>query len=151
MIAERSGIRLLSRTVYFFFFFQAEDGIRDVAVTGVQTCALPIWMTHELGRREPEQALDGVAGEQQGPVGGDEGDRVRPVLDQRAKPLFALAAGLFRPGLLRPCAPQVEGAYHRGTHPLEVVLDDVVRGARLDVLRGGFFVEAPRHDDDGGV
>ena len=24
------------------FFFQAEDGIRDVAVTGVQTCALPI-------------------------------------------------------------------------------------------------------------
>src|SRR2546429_8802499 len=27
---------------HFFFFFQAEDGIRDVAVTGVQTCALPI-------------------------------------------------------------------------------------------------------------
>src|SRR6266550_5193319 len=26
----------------FYFFFQAEDGIRDVAVTGVQTCALPI-------------------------------------------------------------------------------------------------------------
>src|SRR5687768_10282447 len=27
---------------WFEFFFQAEDGIRDVAVTGVQTCALPI-------------------------------------------------------------------------------------------------------------
>src|SRR2546427_4453878 len=27
----------------FFFFFQAEDGIRDLTVTGVQTCALPIW------------------------------------------------------------------------------------------------------------
>src|SRR3712207_7950170 len=27
---------------YFFFFFQAEDGIRDIGVTGVQTCALPI-------------------------------------------------------------------------------------------------------------
>src|SRR5690625_7147839 len=27
---------------YFFFFFQAEDGIRDGHVTGVQTCALPI-------------------------------------------------------------------------------------------------------------
>src|SRR2546429_6749719 len=26
-----------------FFFFQAEDGIRDAAVTGVQTCALPIY------------------------------------------------------------------------------------------------------------
>src|SRR2546429_2407344 len=30
------------RFVRVFFFFQAEDGIRDVAVTGVQTCALPI-------------------------------------------------------------------------------------------------------------
>src|SRR2546429_5920280 len=30
------------RTSGSFFFFQAEDGIRDVAVTGVQTCALPI-------------------------------------------------------------------------------------------------------------
>src|SRR2546429_3620113 len=28
--------------ILLFFFFQAEDGIRDVAVTGVQTCALPI-------------------------------------------------------------------------------------------------------------
>src|SRR5262249_56551964 len=28
-----------------FFFFQAEDGIRDWSVTGVQTCALPIWTT----------------------------------------------------------------------------------------------------------
>src|SRR6266498_5242633 len=31
----------------FFFFFQAEDGIRDADVTGVQTCALPIWSTAE--------------------------------------------------------------------------------------------------------
>src|SRR2546429_806173 len=30
------------RDIRAFFFFQAEDGIRDVAVTGVQTCALPI-------------------------------------------------------------------------------------------------------------
>src|SRR5688500_20041942 len=28
---------------HLFFFFQAEDGIRDYKVTGVQTCALPIW------------------------------------------------------------------------------------------------------------
>src|SRR3712207_4685227 len=27
----------------YFFFFQAEDGIRDIGVTGVQTCALPIF------------------------------------------------------------------------------------------------------------
>src|SRR5688572_32509970 len=30
--------------VLFFFFFQAEDGIRDLTVTGVQTCALPIFV-----------------------------------------------------------------------------------------------------------
>src|SRR2546427_4742602 len=28
--------------IFCFFFFQAEDGIRDLTVTGVQTCALPI-------------------------------------------------------------------------------------------------------------
>src|ERR1039457_6352589 len=31
-------------TYFFFFFFQAEDGIRDYKVTGVQTCALPIYI-----------------------------------------------------------------------------------------------------------
>src|SRR2546422_4962230 len=43
-----------TRCSWLFFFFQAEDGIRDVAVTGVQTCALPIsrqsrfWPMHDL-------------------------------------------------------------------------------------------------------
>src|SRR5207249_5857243 len=34
----------------FFFFFQAEDGIRDRNVTGVQTCALPIYFTTRLNQ-----------------------------------------------------------------------------------------------------
>src|SRR5690349_24307782 len=38
----------------FFFFFQAEDGIRDLYVTGVQTCALPIC----AGRQDLEQGAD---------------------------------------------------------------------------------------------
>src|SRR2546427_13245449 len=37
---------------FFFFFFQAEDGIRDLTVTGVQTCALPIFS--QSGRRRVE-------------------------------------------------------------------------------------------------
>src|SRR2546422_5109391 len=45
---------------HFFFFFQAEDGIRDVAVTGVQTCALPICDA------PPDHAEGGGAGEAQG-------------------------------------------------------------------------------------
>src|SRR5256886_5777955 len=39
---------------YVFFFFQAEDGIRDLTVTGVQTCALPIY-----GRDVPRLACHG--------------------------------------------------------------------------------------------
>src|SRR2546426_1577461 len=35
--------------VFFFFFFQAEDGIRDYKVTGVQTCALPICPPYAYG------------------------------------------------------------------------------------------------------
>src|SRR5699024_11712314 len=42
---------LRARASYsFFFFFLAEDGIRDRNVTGVQTCALPILLLHQLGR-----------------------------------------------------------------------------------------------------
>src|SRR3712207_2209238 len=37
-----------------FFFFQAEDGIRDIGVTGVQTCALPIWPGPRADRGEAE-------------------------------------------------------------------------------------------------
>src|SRR5256885_3903040 len=41
---EARGIGEESRTLgSVFFFFQAEDGIRDYKVTGVQTCALPIY------------------------------------------------------------------------------------------------------------
>src|SRR5256884_7701479 len=46
MLVERNSLRAVSRIKHCkandAFFFQAEDGIRDVAVTGVQTCALPI-------------------------------------------------------------------------------------------------------------
>src|SRR5699024_11858760 len=38
----------------FFFFFQAEDGIRDRNVTGVQTCALPISRSRPRGRARQE-------------------------------------------------------------------------------------------------
>src|SRR2546422_6221919 len=47
--------------IIFFFFFQAEDGIRDVAVTGVQTCALPISpRLRTLVRLGPPPARSGV-------------------------------------------------------------------------------------------
>src|SRR5256886_6103687 len=47
----------------FFFFFQAEDGIRDLTVTGVQTCALPICEKWRTGKHTSTAAeLVPVAG-----------------------------------------------------------------------------------------
>src|SRR2546426_6494163 len=45
-------------SMFVFFFFQAEDGIRDYKVTGVQTCALPIYILND------EVADDGGAGDE---------------------------------------------------------------------------------------
>src|SRR5260221_7514658 len=50
-------LRVLSY-LHFFFFFQAEDGIRDHCVTGVQTCALPI--DRKSTRLNSSQAEDGI-------------------------------------------------------------------------------------------
>src|SRR5207247_5218190 len=57
---------------FFFFFFQAEDGIRDPLVTGVQTCALPI-----LGGRLRDRA------------------RIRPDPGRAARRRRRLAGGLL--------------------------------------------------------
>src|SRR5205823_8929970 len=45
----------------FIFFFQAEDGIRDKLVTGVQTCALPICMAAALAGRGSRQVVLSIA------------------------------------------------------------------------------------------
>src|SRR5688572_32133641 len=42
---------IVSDLFLFFFFFQAEDGIRDLTVTGVQTCALPICLPARVSWR----------------------------------------------------------------------------------------------------
>src|SRR2546422_8453294 len=70
----------MTRLISFFFFFQAEDGIRDVAVTGVQTCALPI--------STPRAASTG----QVPPAPRDSAARGSEALDPRASPLARHAA-----------------------------------------------------------
>src|SRR6516162_10327357 len=44
LVVFNRPINILCLVSFFLFFFQAEDGIRDYKVTGVQTCALPIWL-----------------------------------------------------------------------------------------------------------
>src|SRR5256885_3472312 len=48
---QRIFKRVSKRDFILFFFFQAEDGIRDYKVTGVQTCALPIYVLLQLTAR----------------------------------------------------------------------------------------------------
>src|SRR5260370_13520115 len=55
MILLSGGCVRLSR---YFFFFQAEDGIRDSSETGVQTCALPISFGGARERRRARDAVD---------------------------------------------------------------------------------------------
>src|SRR2546427_8800373 len=55
----------MSLFFFFFFFFQAEDGIRDLTVTGVQTCALPIYVETGAGcagqgPRQRDQRIPGA-------------------------------------------------------------------------------------------
>src|SRR5262249_56203004 len=72
-----------------FFFFQAEDGIRDWSVTGVQTCALPISPLgiEVLGATPDAQKrlLHGVLGQV-----GAAGDAEREAIGQRRQPVVEL-------------------------------------------------------------
>src|SRR3712207_7538737 len=45
LLVHPSLFFLTIQVLLIYFFFQAEDGIRDIGVTGVQTCALPISLT----------------------------------------------------------------------------------------------------------
>src|SRR2546430_10292271 len=51
-----------SAAVFTIFFFQAEDGIRDLTVTGVQTCALPIYPAARRAAQCPAAACHRPAG-----------------------------------------------------------------------------------------
>src|SRR5690606_40348345 len=58
----------------FFFFFQAEDGIRDFHVTGVQTCALPIFTDFrggDAGKRSAGGEADSGGGGADSPGASD--------------------------------------------------------------------------------
>src|SRR2546429_1237422 len=71
---------------FCFFFFQAEDGIRDVAVTGVQTCALPIssaWAMVSLMvfMRLPQESCETL------------GAQVTPAIREEAQPIRHIPHG----------------------------------------------------------
>src|SRR2546429_2787195 len=109
-----------------FFFFQAEDGIRDVAVTGVQTCALPIFTGVSVGALIAPFAFLGPEWDQAmvealGP------DRTARLLQSRGLGV------LFRPGAYRS-EPLVELVDHLVSRRLiEAVATEAARGKVLFV------------------
>src|SRR5258708_39658938 len=87
--------------MYSFFFFQAEDGIRDDLVTGVQTCALPICRRRRAVRRCRLRRLRAVREGELRAQARDE-EAARPMdLRQREQEL-----GPPRMGELRPLLPE---------------------------------------------
>src|SRR5256885_12756150 len=64
---SRVGVRARTYVLVMLavvFFFQAEDGIRDYKVTGVQTCALPIWfeqMEHAMASELRQLMREGAS------------------------------------------------------------------------------------------
>src|SRR5436305_4786702 len=77
-VLQQANRERLQSNTQLFFFFQAEDGIRDADVTGVQTCALPIWprLRLRLRREFPRDQLPAaptVAGRGRPAIGPPEG------------------------------------------------------------------------------
>src|SRR5690606_40810955 len=110
--------------VFFVFFFQAEDGIRDFHVTGVQTCALPISIPDGTPLRYGSPAATG-------PAPKDPAQRRRPGTPavsgtgpvEHCPPLpGALATGPYRAASTdESCAPtpaRMAGAY-AGSSPVD--------------------------------
>src|SRR5256886_13736300 len=132
----RSRRELVDEYVASFFFFQAEDGIRDLTVTGVQTCALPISLHLSNAGRPEDGRPVAVQPEQLGAAG----VRVLVAADQQG----VLVAGYRR-------------RHAEGDAPDPALLEDAPQGPEILVrhLRGGEDAdlragEAPQGADDRG-
>src|SRR5215204_1385624 len=102
--------------IFFFFFFQAEDGIRDHCVTGVQTCALPILQSpmtggkQERSRRAGTENVAGIVGLgaaaqlARGKMAA-EAERLAALRDRLEEGVLARVAGTAINGLRSPRVP----------------------------------------------
>src|SRR5215203_6977045 len=111
---------------FSFFFFQAEDGIRDIGVTGVQTCALPIYRWRGRGRHSGEERW-GLPGEE-------------PALPRHLRPDGRLrgdewGAGTIVPAALMKRCQAVVGLYLPQIMTRPEIFPEPAGDPRLDLLR----------------
>src|SRR3712207_5565704 len=132
-VFEFNGVRVL------FFFFQAEDGIRDIGVTGVQTCALPIWLAQLLPGVVPLPATSTAEAARQVAAGEHDAAVCAPIAAERYG-LTALAddvadrsGAVTRFVLVAPPGPLPAPTGNDKTSLVAVVGDRT--GALLDLLR----------------
>src|SRR5437867_7710108 len=139
---------------FVFFFFQAEDGIRDRTVTGVQTCALPICfggeefqLTFDV-RRERARHTKGTSG-------AAEGSRTPNLLITNqalcqlsySGPLGRLYYGGKAEDLLKECDPTIQAVQHGlGDGGVGIAIQH--GGAGEHDLAAG-VAQTHRHDDQG--
>src|ERR671916_1652533 len=109
-----------------FFFFQAEDGIRDHCVTGVQTCALPIYLKLALLLNAVSPELGGVL------VRGEKGTAKSTAVRALAKLLPPIKVVAGCPYSCDPAAPNPDCP--AGPHPAYALAEErPVRLAELPV------------------
>src|SRR2546430_10551016 len=127
----------ISEFCLFFFFFQAEDGIRDLTVTGVQTCALPIYEERRFATR-----IVLLVEVQRAPCGDRRGTQPReaPLMGiERAEHAYAaiVSALVWADAGIGAMHPRGIGDIHQlygRQMPLRVV---VAYMARIDATRNG--------------
>src|SRR2546429_9961753 len=100
--------------VVYIFFFQAEDGIRDVAVTGVQTCALPILMLAVQAEGHEVTTIEGLA---------PDGEPLHAV-QQAFHECHGLQCGFCTPGFVM----SVVGLLAQHPHPTDEEMDEGIAG-----------------------
>src|ERR1039457_4957767 len=105
-----------------FFFFQAEDGIRDYKVTGVQTCALPIYDRLAIRRRLRDLTHGQIAVDRQR-------ERARDRRRRHVQHVRRAVLGKRRPLLDAEPVLLVDDG-HRKIGELDVALDQRVRPDR---------------------
>src|SRR2546422_9202663 len=117
--------------MFFFFFFQAEDGIRDVAVTGVQTCALPIWRLGERVEIVRPAARRNGNDPRGGRAVGDRARLARRLLQILERDVVGMRVAGARSGQrpdARPLADVAGGLFHRSFLEVELFVYTVLQG-----------------------
>src|SRR2546429_4995610 len=124
---------MVSSQRLIFFFFQAEDGIRDVAVTGVQTCALPISSPVPITKSQVHQVLIAIGYVRQAEL-------VLPVAD------ILLWRVVILPPVIAACIEMVELSWTEDMVPakpqdvsilMQIVIVRIQTGQRCRSIRAG--------------